>query len=133
MQDISYNDLREQVLFLSSLFRGEFIFSGAGLAVNLDKTLRGLEADHVVHLDRDQDGNITKVGLSDEERKAGRENYDFYCFLIWPFIEASWLAAVSLMGLTPPPGSKEDVWIESSKAQNNAQLVSTPCFTPDSN
>lgn len=33
---------------------------------------------------------------------SGRENYDFYCFLIWPFIEASWLGAISLLMLTPP-------------------------------
>ena len=125
-QDVSYQELREQVLFLSSLFRGEFIFSGEGLAVNLEKTLRGLEADHVVRLDRDEQGNVVKIGLSDDERKAGRENYDFYCFLIWPFIEASWLAAVSLMGLTPPVGQKEDIWIEQSKAQNTAQIVTPP-------
>lgn len=124
IQDIDYEELRDQVAFLSSLFRGEFIFSAAGLIVNLDRTLRDLEADHVVRLDRDEKGNITKVGLSDEERKAGRENYDFYCFLIWPFIEASWLAAVSLMGLTPPAGQKEDVWLEQSKAQDTAQVVS---------
>lgn len=122
-QDIPYAELRDQVLFLSSLFRGEFIFSGAGLDVNLDNTLRGLEADHVVRLDRDDNGHLTTIGLSDEERKAGRENYDFYCFLIWPFIEASWLAAVSLMGLTPPKGKNGDIWIGEAKAQNNAQLL----------
>lgn len=124
VQDISYEDLKAQVLFLSSLFRGEFIFSGAGLVVNLETTLHGLETDHVVRLDRDEDGRITTVGLSDEERKAGRENFDFYCFLIWPFIEASWLAAVSLMGLTPPLDEEVDIWIEEAKAQNIAQLVS---------
>lgn len=124
MQDISFRDLKAHVLFLSSLFRGEFIFSGAGLAVNLDKTLHDLEADHVVRLDRDASGNITTVGLSNEERKAGRENYDFYCFLIWPFIEASWLAAVSLMGLTPPLGESGDIWIEQAKTQDSAQLAS---------
>ncbi|RDA92190.1 hypothetical protein CP533_5610 [Ophiocordyceps camponoti-saundersi (nom. inval.)] len=124
MQDISHADLRTHVLFLSTLFRGEFIFSAAGLDANLDKTLRGLEADHVVRLDRDAGGNVTTVGLSSEERKAGRENYDFYCFLLWPFIEASWLAAVSLMGLTPPLGEEEgDVWLEQAKTQDSAQLL----------
>lgn len=124
MQDIPFEELKEQVLFLSSLFRGEFIFSSEGLEVNLYKTLHGLEADKVVRLDRDESGNVTKVGLSEHERKAGRENYDFYCFLIWPFIEASWLAAVSLIGLTPPLGQNEEIWIEQSKAHNSAQLVS---------
>ncbi|KAK2614739.1 hypothetical protein N8I77_001544 [Diaporthe amygdali] len=123
IQDISYRDLHDQVLFLSSLFRGEFIFSGEGLAVNLNKTLAGLEADGVLTLKRDEQGQVTTVGLSDQERRVGRENYDFYCFLIWPFIEASWLAAVSLMGLTPPLGQQNEVWIEVSKAQNSAQIL----------
>ncbi|PKS05896.1 hypothetical protein jhhlp_007727 [Lomentospora prolificans] len=123
IQDIGYQELLDQVLFLSSLFRGEFIFSGEGLAVNLEKTLVGLEADNVISLERDADGKIVKVGLSDGERRAGRENYDFYCFLIWPFIEASWLAAVSLIGLSPVLDEKEDVWVEVAKAQNSAQLL----------
>ncbi|GAO17356.1 uncharacterized protein UV8b_00214 [Ustilaginoidea virens] len=123
IQDITYEELKGQVLFLSSLFRGEFIFGSAGLATNLENTLRGLEADQIVRVDRDEKGNITTVGLSAEERKAGRENYDFYCFLIWPFIEASWLAAVSLMGLSPPLGTNGDIWIESAKAQDSAQLL----------
>ncbi|KAH6889194.1 acyltransferase-domain-containing protein [Thelonectria olida] len=123
MQDIEFGQLKDQVLFLSSLFRGEFIFSSEGLDVNLDKTLHGLEADNVVRLDRDGNGKITTIGLSDVERKAGRENYDFYCFLIWPFIEAAWLAAVSLMGLTPPSGLNGEIWIEQAKAHNGAQLL----------
>jgi len=124
IQDISYEDLSSQVLFLSTLFRGEFIFSGEGLVTNLEKTLLGLESDEVLALTRDEKGIITKVGLSDKERVTGRENYDFYCFLIWPFVEAAWLAAVSLLGLVPPLGLDHEVWIESSKAHNAAQFVS---------
>ncbi|KAL2120083.1 hypothetical protein VTJ04DRAFT_4109 [Mycothermus thermophilus] len=123
IQDMQYRDLYDQVLFLSSLFRGEFIYSSEGLDTNLERTLLGLEADNVIFIERDEQGAITKIGLSDAERAAGRENYDFYCFLIWPFIEASWLAAVSIMGLTPPPGQKDDIWIQVSKAQNSAQLL----------
>ena len=123
-QEIAYEDVRDQVLFLSSLFRGEFIFSGEGLAHNLEKTLAGLEHDRVIDITRDENGKLLTIGLSNEERVAGRENYDFYCFLIWPFIEASWLAAVSLMGLTPPNDQTDEIWIEVSKAQNSAQLVS---------
>ncbi|KAI0817039.1 acyltransferase-domain-containing protein [Xylaria sp. FL0064] len=122
-QEISYTALREQVLFLSSLFRGEFIFPSEGLAANLEKTLVGLENDRVIRLQRDEKGAICSIGLSDEERLAGRENYDFYCFLIWPFIESSWLAATSLMGLTPPFHQKEEIWIEITQAHNSAQLL----------
>lgn len=126
IQDIPYQDLHDQVLFLSSLFRGEFIYSSEGLNVNLERTLAGLEADNIIHIEKDEEGHITKVGLSDAERAAGRENYDFYCFLIWPFIESSWLAAVSLVGLTPPLAQKADIWIQTSKALSSAQLVRPP-------
>ncbi|RDW69411.1 putative glycerol-3-phosphate acyltransferase [Coleophoma cylindrospora] len=122
-QRISYVELREQVQFLSQLFRGEFIYPTEGLAVNLDNTLRGLEGDNIIELIRDPNGNITAVGLSDSERAAGRENYDFYCFLIWPFIEASWLGGVSLMGLTPPLGFQGEAWLDVKRTQDSAQVL----------
>ncbi|PMD35963.1 glycerol-3-phosphate acyltransferase [Hyaloscypha variabilis F] len=122
-QRISYDELRDQVLFLSQLFRGEFIYPTEGLAVNLDNTLKGLEADKVIELTRDDDGKVTAVGLAEEERIAGRENYDFYCFLIWPFIEATWLAAVSLMGFSPPLAYRGDGWLDSAKCQSSSQLL----------
>jgi glycerol-3-phosphate O-acyltransferase len=124
-QMISFEELRHQVLFLSQLFRGEFIYHTEGLAINLENTLRGLEADKVIELILGVEGEITAVGLSDVERGAGRENYDFYCFLIWPFIEAFWLGAVSLMGLTPPVGHQGDEWLDVKKCQDSSQLVSS--------
>jgi glycerol-3-phosphate O-acyltransferase len=126
-QRISYEELRNQVLFLSQLFRGEFIYGTEGLTVNLDNTLRGLEADQVITLHRDNEGNVAAVDLAAAERAAGRENYDFYCFLIWPFIEASWLGAVALMGLTPPLGYQGDGWLDVKNCQDSSQLVSVFC------
>lgn len=105
------------------LFRGEFIFPPEGLTTNLENTLRGLEKDDVLKVTRDASGAPTFIELSEAERQCGRENYDFYCFLIWPFIEAAWLGAVSLMGLTPPLDEPKDVWLDSKKAQDSAQLV----------
>ncbi|KAL5349079.1 hypothetical protein ACLOAV_005367 [Pseudogymnoascus australis] len=122
-QRISFTELRDQVLFLSQLFRGEFIYPTDGLAQNLENTLHGLEEDKVIELIRDPDGNIKEVGLAEEERAAGRENYDFYCFMIWPFIEASWLGAVSLMGLTPSFERPDEAWVGVTNAQNSAQLL----------
>lgn len=110
------------------LFRGEFIFPTEGLATNLENTLRGLEADDVIKVTRDSSGTPQLIELSDVERSCGRENYDFYCFLIWPFIESSWLGAVSLLGLTPPLDGSQDVWLDMKKAQDSAQLVSTSIF-----
>lgn len=124
---ISYDDLRAHVTFLSQLFRGEFIYATAGLTTNLAQTLAGLELDGVITITRRErqtergavtkeignqasmdaapsvSSNIDALTLSATERSSGRENFDFYCFLIWPFVEASWLGAISLLMLTPPP------------------------------
>ncbi|KAF2873306.1 glycerol-3-phosphate acyltransferas-like protein [Massariosphaeria phaeospora] len=140
-QRISYADLYAQVSFLSQLFRGEFIFPTEGLASNLAATLAGLEADNVVKLTRSPStspssatatGNdVSYIELSDVERESGRENFDFYCFLIWPFIEAAWLGAVSLLLLTPPvlvdtetqtTAVRGPRWLNMKMVQDRAQL-----------
>ncbi|KAL8796185.1 MAG: hypothetical protein Q9195_001518 [Heterodermia aff. obscurata] len=123
IQRISFEALYDQVYFLSQVFRGEFIYPTAGLLANLNKTLKGLESDDVIVLSRDAAGKILTAELSRAERDRGRENYDFYCFLIWPFIESTWLAAVSLMSLTPPSKAEENVWIDFKQAQEKAQLA----------
>lgn len=147
-QRIGYEALRTQVSFLSQvcffnilphsnspltetlqLFRGEFIFPPEGLATNLENTLNCLESDNVIQVTRDSSGVPEYVELSEAERLCGRENYDFYCFLIWPFIEASWLGAVSLLGLTPPLDGPREIWINVKKAQDSAQLVSNNMFS----
>lgn len=141
-QRMSYGDLRAQVSFLSQLFRGEFIFPTEGLDTNLAKTLAGLEKDGVIEITRltteAGDEVIDYVQLSPTERAQGRENYDFYCFLIWPFIEASWLGAISLMMLTPPLSQATTTenptatapspppppsWLDAKKVQDRAQLL----------
>lgn len=86
--------------------------------------MRGLETDDVIKITRDSTGAPQYVELSDSERSCGRENYDFYCFLIWPFIESSWLGAVSLLGLTPPLDGSQDIWLDYKKSLDSAQLVS---------
>ena len=123
-QLVSFDDLYQQTFFLSSIFRGEFIYPTAGLKQNLLTTLDGLEADSVIDLQKSSSGRILSVGLSERERRSGRENYDFYCFLIWPFIESTWLGSVFLMGLIPPATeSNQDIWLDLTKAQNTAQLL----------
>jgi glycerol-3-phosphate O-acyltransferase len=101
-QTIPYATLRREVEFLSQLFRGEFIFPTEGLDTNLANTIKGLERDEIISLQRNSSGEVIQVGLSDTERESGRENFDFYCFLIWPTIESFWLSAVSLLILVPP-------------------------------
>ena len=125
IQRMAQDDLIGAVTFLSQLFRGEFIFpAGEGLAANLARAVSRLRQDQVIDVftDHDDDGR-TYAGLSTVERQRGRENYDFFCFLIWPFIEAAWLGAVSLLCLTPPTPAEAEVWISVKKAQETAQLL----------
>ncbi|KAF1919749.1 glycerol-3-phosphate acyltransferase, partial [Ampelomyces quisqualis] len=133
-QRISYADLHAQVYFLSQLFRGEFIFPTEGLDYNLRKTLVGLEEDNVITITRDTgtdpsdsgQSKIESIELSAAERETGRENFDFYLFLIFPFIEAAWLGAISLMMLTPPlthACSGSEAWLDLKKVQDRAQLL----------
>ncbi|KAI5291545.1 hypothetical protein KEM54_003856 [Ascosphaera aggregata] len=121
-QQMKYEDLWRQVDFLSTLFRGEFIFPPGGLATNLPNTISLLENDNVIEVIRDERDIPTVVGLSKEERLRGRENFDFYCFLVWPFVEATWLGALSVMGLTPM-SEEQSPWVDMKKAQDNAQLL----------
>lgn len=129
-QRMPYADLHAQVGFLSQLFRGEFIFPTEGLDFNLARTITGLEEDNVIKVTRSAEGVVEYVELSDQERATGRENFDFYCFLIWPFVEAAWLGSVSLMMLTPPidhttagsPGANER-WLDMKRVQDRAQLL----------
>ncbi|KAI4225933.1 MAG: hypothetical protein L6R36_003553 [Xanthoria steineri] len=131
-QRISFDALYEQVGFLSSIFRGEFIYPTAGLLLNLHRTLLGLESDGVITLARSDgradphnaaDTKIFSVEISSMERKNGRENFDFYNFLLWPFIESTWLGAVSLMGLTPPGPSQSEAWLDIRQAQETTQTL----------
>lgn len=129
-QRMSYADLHAQVGFLSQLFRGEFIFPTEGLDLNLARTIAGLENDNVIKVTRSAEGVVEYVELSDQERETGRENFDFYCFLIWPFVEAAWLGSISLMMFTPPidhttagfSGANER-WLDMKRVQDRAQLL----------
>jgi hypothetical protein len=123
-QRISYEDLHDQTHFLSQLFRGEFIFPTEGLDVNLARTIDTLERDNVIKVTRDATTHkVLTVELSDAERETGRENFDFYCFLIWPFIEAAWLGAISLTMLTPPLTHSGDVFLSLKATQDRSQLL----------
>ncbi|GAB7338873.1 hypothetical protein MBLNU457_5559t1 [Dothideomycetes sp. NU457] len=122
-QIISYQDLYDYVYFLSRLFRSEFIFPTTPLTENLSATLSALEDEGVLTVSTSPDGEKT-ITISATERRNGRENFDFYCFLIWPFIEATWLGAISLLMLTPPPNSNPSTPSLDLKAvQNAAQLL----------
>ena len=123
-QRISYKELEDYVYFLSQLFRAEFIFPTMSLEENLRATLRGLERDRVLETSRPDPNDVEYIGLHPDEHASGHENFDFYSFLIWPFIEASWLGAVSLFMLTPPLEQQDfEAWLDFKAVQDKAQLL----------
>lgn len=117
-------DIVREIGFLSKLLKNEFVYSTIGLEANANATIARHAKDEVITVE----GEL--VGLSAQERLTGRENFgalhlpqsthrvltvriDFYCFLIWPFVETYWLAAVSLFALTPltaPPAESNVAW-----------------------
>jgi len=122
-QRMNFDELYKEVSFLSRLFRGEFIFPTEGFNHNLKVAIQRLEADDVLLLTK-EGTQVVAVELSERERESHRENFDFYCFLVWPFIEATWLGAVSLMMLTPPHGwTLADHWADAKNVHDMAQLL----------
>lgn len=127
IQRISYEELFNQTSFLSQLFQHEFIYPTEGMTANITATLSDLEASNTIKVIRE--GNTIKaVELADAERARGREDFDFYCFLIWPFIESNWLAATSLVALTPPTALDADTWLSLKQVQDLAQLFGKTLF-----
>lgn len=100
-QRTSDEELATQTAFLSKVLKGEFIYNTLGIEANIQAALDQLTKDGVITTSEGY------VELSPEERASGRENYDFYCFLIWPFIETYWFAGVSLFALTPTRAERE--------------------------
>lgn len=89
-------DFVDQVSFLSWILRDEFIFTSGRLEDTVEATVQQLVAEDVFAVA--DDGS---VGLSAKEISGGRETYDQYLFMVWPFIEGYWLAACALLCLMP--------------------------------
>lgn len=84
--------------FLSNLLSGEFVFDDTGLRVSLDHALSKLQQEEVLIDTHEKD----KVQLSSVEFDKGSENFDFYCYLLWPFVDGYWCASVALFMLVEP-------------------------------
>ncbi|KAM0748457.1 acyltransferase-domain-containing protein [Meredithblackwellia eburnea MCA 4105] len=120
-QRMQRSKVLSELSFMSRLLQNEFVYGTEGLEANAIATIASLEKDEVILIEGDL------IGLSPKERATGRENFDFYCFLLWPFVEVYWLAAVSLFALTPtgePPSSSETVaWYAEKSFQKSAQAL----------
>ncbi|KAI9498880.1 hypothetical protein BDB00DRAFT_797081 [Zychaea mexicana] len=119
-QRMQFTELLDEITFLSSLLKIDMIYKPGTVEDNTRRTLQWLVENDVLYFD--QEGWI---GLSETERSIGRENYDFLCFLIWPFIESYWLACVSLFTLTPPVRAQQDkpVFVDNSAFMKRTQAL----------
>ncbi|KAM3584515.1 hypothetical protein VKS41_003325 [Umbelopsis sp. WA50703] len=117
-QRMQFDKLLDEIAFISSLFKLDMIFKQGGVESNTLRTIRWLAENNVIEVTDDG-----WVGLTDAERDCGRENYDFLCFLIWPFVESYWLASVSLLALTPSKDTNidEPQWIDEKIFSNRTQ------------
>ncbi|KAI8643609.1 hypothetical protein BD408DRAFT_414566 [Parasitella parasitica] len=120
LQRMQYAHLLDEISFLSSLLKLDMIYRPGGVESNTRRTIQWLADNSVIEL-----GDDGWVGLSDMERGCGRENYDFLCFMIWPFIESYWLAAVSLFTLAPPSvvAGQDPIWVDSKLFANRTQSL----------
>ncbi|GAA5814739.1 hypothetical protein MFLAVUS_008241 [Mucor flavus] len=119
LQRMKYEHLLDEISFLSSLLKLDMIYKPGGVEANTKRTIQWLADNQVIEVC--EDGCI---GLSDIERSCGRENYDFLCFMIWPFIESYWLAAISLFTLAPPSvAAQEPIWVDSKLFANRTQSL----------
>ncbi|CAN6631932.1 hypothetical protein TRVA0_013S01662 [Trichomonascus vanleenenianus] len=121
---ISKADLLEPVKFLSRLLSKEFVYGPNGLETNLDQTLAKLEAQDVVELDNTGTDLYVKLTSSLYPIGNDHETFDFYCYLVWPFMDGFWLASVILFALTPKLNEKDSVvWVEEKELLNIAQML----------
>ncbi|KAL3901083.1 MAG: hypothetical protein SGCHY_000870 [Lobulomycetales sp.] len=127
-------NLKGDIAFLSSLLKTEFVFSAGGLDRNIHETLQGLVDSDVLCLEAEAgepgqafvEHELKWVSLSSEERRIGREHFDFYCFLLWPFIETYWLTAVSTFSLFPDRNDDHSSalsWVDEKVFMNRCQFL----------
>lgn len=90
-----------QARFLSKILQHEFIYPNERLDENLQIALDTMEADNV--LMRTDEG----ISLSSFEIAQGWTRFYFYSSLIWPFLDAYYLAGMSLLMLAHEPGQRE--------------------------
>ncbi|KAI9278119.1 hypothetical protein BY458DRAFT_538806 [Sporodiniella umbellata] len=118
LQRMRYEDMLNEISFLSSLLKLDMIYQPGGVENNTKRTIEWLTKNNVIEVTDDG-----WVGLDDLERQCGRENYDFLCFMLWPFIESYWLSAVSLYTLAPPQGTSQPIWVDTKLFATRSQAM----------
>lgn len=125
---IKYSELLERVQFLSRLFSGEFVYGPGGIRKNLAHTVDELEQESVLAVSVDPKTGEKSISVAEPEIQRGKEIFDFYCFLLWPFLDGFWLALVSLFSLIPEKHTEVNadtklLWVDEKEFLNKAQVL----------
>lgn len=70
IQRMPYDQLLEEISFLSSLLKLDMIYKPGGIENNTKRTVQWLVDNNIIEIDEEN-----WVGLHDRERQCGRENY----------------------------------------------------------
>lgn len=84
LQRMKYEDLFNEISFLSSLLKLDMIYKPGGVENNTERTIQWLTENSVIEVTEDG-----WVGLDDLERQCGRENYGKYVFFFFFFLTHS--------------------------------------------
>lgn len=116
----------EEVSFLSWIMKNEFIFPPGRIEDTVEQGIKEMVRDRVLTVAEDG-----AIGLTAQEIAGGRETFDSYLFMVWPFIEGYWLAACALLCLMPSfpepnltsgAGGKHIAWVSAKEFEKRAQL-----------
>lgn len=124
MQSMTFNALVSECAFISGILRNEFVYGTEELEVNVRRTIDGLIKEEVLieeeaSSDSPPSSEDRLINLNPLERERGRESFDSFLFLIWPFIESYWLAACSLLLLAPP----REILSSSSSSSSSSRIL----------
>lgn len=140
-QVMSYKELYEECAFISNVLRDEFVYGSLPLEQNIKNVVRTLvEEDVLAFLPTEGQSATVEdwvegralLHLAEAERFSGRRHFDLFLFLVWPYIECYWLAAVSLLALAPerPVGmdTKKVPWYQNKDLIPCAQKIGHTLF-----
>ncbi|KAJ1499841.1 hypothetical protein HMI56_004176, partial [Coelomomyces lativittatus] len=109
----NYSKLFSDVTFLSQLLKREFIYPPPSLMDTLNRTLNVLHENQV---------------LSGLDTIIDRDKFDFYCFLLWPFVDTYWLSCLALVLLDPVPEEEIAPWILEKDFTMQVQLLAKTLY-----
>lgn len=93
---VAIGDICAKGRFLLLLLSEEFVYREEHGAPQLMETLIQLEAQNILRISGDE------VSISEKELENGMQLVDFYCYLLWPYVDGYWVVGLTL--LIMPPG-----------------------------